>query len=57
MAASLTRLDFSAARERKPRGLRPSDFDYVLVIPMHGSKEIGPGLLAKLLKQIDGTWG
>ncbi len=32
------------------------DFDYVLVVPMHGSKDVGPGLLAKLLKQIDGTW-
>jgi predicted RNA binding protein YcfA (HicA-like mRNA interferase family) len=32
------------------------DFDYVLVLPMHGSKDIGPGLLAKLLKHIDGTW-
>ncbi len=27
------------------------DFDYVLVIPMHGSEDIGPGLLVKLLKQ------
>jgi len=33
-----------------------TDYRYHLAIPDHGHKQIKPGLLATLLRQIDGTW-
>jgi len=32
------------------------DHAYILSLPMHGSKDLPTGTLAKLIKQIDGTW-
>ncbi len=32
------------------------DHAYILSLPMHGSKDLATGTLAKLIKQIDGTW-
>jgi predicted RNA binding protein YcfA (HicA-like mRNA interferase family) len=33
-----------------------ADQAYLVVIPAHGSKDLAPGTLAILMKQIDGRW-
>jgi predicted RNA binding protein YcfA (HicA-like mRNA interferase family) len=35
---------------------RHDGYPYALSIPDHGRKDLAPGTVAKLLKQIDGTW-
>ena len=35
---------------------RHDAYPYVVSIPNHGRKDIPKGLLATLIKQIDGTW-
>jgi predicted RNA binding protein YcfA (HicA-like mRNA interferase family) len=35
---------------------RHPDYPYLVSIPTHGSKDVARGTLARILKQIDGTW-
>jgi predicted RNA binding protein YcfA (HicA-like mRNA interferase family) len=32
------------------------DYKYILSIPEHGSRNIAPGTLNKIIKQIEGRW-
>ena len=35
---------------------RHDGYPYILSIPDHGGKDLASGTVAKLIKQIDGTW-
>jgi predicted RNA binding protein YcfA (HicA-like mRNA interferase family) len=35
---------------------RHDGYPYILSIPDHGQKDLAAGTVAKLIKQIDGTW-